>query len=87
MKSIYEAAIDSLAYLDEDGIKRVTAEDLRGLGFSVPDSIPDVGNVPAQSIVVSCESEQTSSVAINLKISLEFLKPFEWINMTMTIPK
>lgn len=87
MQAIYKQAIYRASYTDEDGVKRVTAEELRRLGFPVPDSIPDVGNVATESVVVTCKGEASSDSAINLKIGLEFLEPFEWVNMTMTVPK
>jgi len=66
---------------------RITAGELRSWGISVPDSIPDCGNIPRSSMIISADNDQSKLEGdiLTVGMSVTFTEPFQWIEVPITI--
>lgn len=71
-------------HYEYDQEKHVTAEELRRVGYNIPNDIPDVAWIPRGSLVpylstVSADSEDPTKV--NFCVDVVFTEPFRWLSL------
>lgn len=66
---------------------RVSAAELRSLGYLIPESIPDCATVPRSSLRFGkpTYSPCVESSYLCFALSLSFAEPFEWVNVSVVI--
>lgn len=64
--------------------RRVSAAELRAMGFTVPESIPDVATVPFSAIKMS-SVESDAGGALNVTVRFEVDAPWEWVELDLTV--
>jgi hypothetical protein len=63
----------------------VTAEELREIGISVPDSVPDCGWIPRHAIKYGDVGVDIGGTAVIANVAVTLSEPFRWINITVRL--
>lgn len=65
---------------------RITAFELRAMGYAIPADIPDCGNIPRNSMKMRAIDGSWTGDVLNLAVEVTFTEPFTWVEGTATIP-
>jgi hypothetical protein len=64
---------------------RIHAGDLRALGVTLDERIPDCAWVPASSVHFDAASSRVEGDTASLNVSMKFDQPFKWIEVPIMI--
>lgn len=69
---------------------RISAAELRSLGWNIPESIPDCATIPSHALVPVPEDftvtqDATDSKMFHFGLNAVLTAPFEWVEGTYTI--
>lgn len=73
---------------------RITAGELRAMGYPIPDSIPDCGHtsragmrtVPVRSVAAENIGQVTNGELV-IDLETTFTEPFKWITLNVVVTK
>lgn len=65
---------------------RITAGELRAMGYAIPASIPDCGNIPRNSMTMREVGSSAAGDTMTMAVEVTFNAPFTWAEATVTIP-
>jgi hypothetical protein len=66
---------------------RITAGELRAMGYAIPDNIPDCGNIPRHSMQMRATGGDVSGDTLTMNLEVTFTEPFTWFEATVTVDK
>ncbi|WP_396190438.1 hypothetical protein [Flavobacterium sp.] len=67
-----------------------TAKQLRSMGYTISDKIPNCAWVRSDCVVLDVKSSQTEpekGYSFGLTVELEFSQPFQWVEVSLTAEK
>lgn len=76
--------IDGLKAMPVRSEARVYAADIRQMGATLDERIPDCAWVPASAVRFECEAEANGE-SNELRMCVTFEKPFQWVEVPITI--
>lgn len=65
---------------------RITAGELRAMGYPILDSIPDCGNIPRSSMTMRAAGGEAVGDKLMVDMEITFTEPFKWIVVTVRLP-
>jgi hypothetical protein len=79
-----ESFIDDLKSMPAYSEARVYAADIRALGATLDERIPNCAWVPASAVHFGCGAQAAGDGA-ELNVTIKFDRPFKWIELPITI--
>lgn len=67
-----------------------TAFELRAMGITIPESIPDCATIPRSAISIKVAVDQTLTPdkdSLSMGFDVKFLAPFQWVSATFIVNK